>query len=945
MASVSGMRRRMTVPSPGCDSTSMVPPMDSMLVLTTSMPTPRPETLVTAAAVEKPGRKISCRTSVGLILARASWVSRPRSTALAPTLAGSMPAPSSATSTTTWPLSCRARRVSTPSVALPAAARPAAASMPWSTELRTRWVSGSLTASSSVLSSSVSRPSISRRTFLPHCRPRSRTTRGSLDQMWSIGCMRVFMTPSCSSLAIRFSRWEARTRSWSVCRPTYWTIWLRVSTSSPTSSISASSRSTSTRMVLSATARRPGWAPVAADSSAGRSGSTGTTGASTTGVSTTGASTTGASTTGAAATATATGGAGTGTCSTAGTGAGDGTAALARGAGSAGAFVTATSASSSSTTGASGTGASAGTSSSAALIVATVPATSTEPSPPEASMAASRARMVSTICSSASVRRGVRSSAPSRSRGSMFSPTCATSSSRLKARKPLVPLIVWIVRKMLESRSRERGSCSRATRSWSSWSRFSWLSTRNSSTMSSRPSTPASSPWCAIRACPAQRVVLRQCRAPVQVNKRCAATFLGIVDDVLIMVLRAHVDNSATRRPAQFQSPRRRCAERRSAARPGSVTRPGTAAADVNRRGSEPAGGAEFRQERNLRSGSVGECARQPIEQGGDGGQVGQPVRRRGLALADLHRDVPGPQRPEAVLVGDVVTEVEHALGTELVAQPQQRGALVRVGDRELQHVLARLRGVVRPTGGGRSLQQCPAGGRVGDGAHVHGHGGRLDLQPGTGDRLDQRGQARRQLVPGGAQLTRQRAVELGAVAADPAERAGDAAGPLQVLDAAAADQGDGDALDGGQPGEQVGDPGLGDGGRRVVPQPGQDAVVVTGQQQGAAPGQLLQRVLQRLGRAHACSWSDSKNEFAQWSRSCLAMCRRIARIRREASAGSIRSARSSCAFTPAMSCGLTSSACFSSAAAPANSLSTSTPPRSPRAATYSLATRFIPSR
>ena len=44
--------------------------------------------------------------------------------------------------------------------------RASGVSMPWSTALRTRWVSGSLTASSSVLSSSVSLPSISRRTCL-----------------------------------------------------------------------------------------------------------------------------------------------------------------------------------------------------------------------------------------------------------------------------------------------------------------------------------------------------------------------------------------------------------------------------------------------------------------------------------------------------------------------------------------------------------------------------------------------------------------------------------------------------------------------------------------------------------------------------------------------------------------------------------------------------------
>src|SRR3954465_7846862 len=72
MARVSGMRSRMQVPSPACDSTSMVPPIASMLVLTTSMPTPRPETLVTAAAVENPGRKIICSRSCGLIRLSAS---------------------------------------------------------------------------------------------------------------------------------------------------------------------------------------------------------------------------------------------------------------------------------------------------------------------------------------------------------------------------------------------------------------------------------------------------------------------------------------------------------------------------------------------------------------------------------------------------------------------------------------------------------------------------------------------------------------------------------------------------------------------------------------------------------------------------------------------------------------------------------------------------------
>ena len=58
IASVRGMRTRTVVPWPGREFRSTVPPMRSMFVRTTSMPTPRPDTFVTWAAVEKPGRKI-----------------------------------------------------------------------------------------------------------------------------------------------------------------------------------------------------------------------------------------------------------------------------------------------------------------------------------------------------------------------------------------------------------------------------------------------------------------------------------------------------------------------------------------------------------------------------------------------------------------------------------------------------------------------------------------------------------------------------------------------------------------------------------------------------------------------------------------------------------------------------------------------------------------------
>ena len=49
-----------------------MPPMRSILVRTTSMPTPRPETLVTFSAVEKPGRKMNCRICCSLMPAIAA---------------------------------------------------------------------------------------------------------------------------------------------------------------------------------------------------------------------------------------------------------------------------------------------------------------------------------------------------------------------------------------------------------------------------------------------------------------------------------------------------------------------------------------------------------------------------------------------------------------------------------------------------------------------------------------------------------------------------------------------------------------------------------------------------------------------------------------------------------------------------------------------------------
>ena len=83
--------------------------------------------------------------------------------------------------------------------------------MPWSTALRTRCVSGSRIASITVLSSSVSEPSIATLTCLPHLAARSRTTRGSLPHTLPIGCMRVFIMRVCRSVVMRFSRCDVLT--------------------------------------------------------------------------------------------------------------------------------------------------------------------------------------------------------------------------------------------------------------------------------------------------------------------------------------------------------------------------------------------------------------------------------------------------------------------------------------------------------------------------------------------------------------------------------------------------------------------------------------------------------------------------------------------------------------------------------------------------------------
>jgi hypothetical protein len=90
-------------PSPDTDLTSMVPPIWSILVRTTSMPTPRPETEVTAAAVEKPGAKMNLWIWASVSFSSSASVTRPFCSALALILSVFNPRPLSAMQMMMWP--------------------------------------------------------------------------------------------------------------------------------------------------------------------------------------------------------------------------------------------------------------------------------------------------------------------------------------------------------------------------------------------------------------------------------------------------------------------------------------------------------------------------------------------------------------------------------------------------------------------------------------------------------------------------------------------------------------------------------------------------------------------------------------------------------------------------------------------------------------------------
>jgi hypothetical protein len=118
-------------------------------------------------------------------------------------IAGDTPRPSSETVISTRPPRGTARSSMRPQAGLPACSRSPGGSIPWITELRSRWVSGSDRLSRITRSSSVSAPTTVNSTSRPIDRARSRMARGSGPVIIETGRVRIPTAESFSSSSIR----------------------------------------------------------------------------------------------------------------------------------------------------------------------------------------------------------------------------------------------------------------------------------------------------------------------------------------------------------------------------------------------------------------------------------------------------------------------------------------------------------------------------------------------------------------------------------------------------------------------------------------------------------------------------------------------------------------------------------------------------------------------
>ena len=193
------------MPAPGRLWSATVPPSRSTCSLTIGRPSPCPETSVMTKLVLNPERKMSSTGSCAMSIRARRAAAR--------TCSGSIPRPSSETAISIRPFSRgRIAAVIRPRAGLPAASRSSGVSSPWSTALRTRWISGSLIASSTRRSTGSSPPSACHSTSLPSLRARSRTIRGKISSTVAAGVMRTRRVSVSSPSTV------ASIMCWSRCR-------------------------------------------------------------------------------------------------------------------------------------------------------------------------------------------------------------------------------------------------------------------------------------------------------------------------------------------------------------------------------------------------------------------------------------------------------------------------------------------------------------------------------------------------------------------------------------------------------------------------------------------------------------------------------------------------------------------------------------------------------
>src|SRR6266545_4156628 len=194
-----GMRSVNFAPFPGSDSTATEPPRPVTRLRTTSSPTPRPLVSPAWSRVENPGVKMRSSAARAERLAACCSPMIPFLSAAARIFCGLMPRPSSSTVIASRSPSVRAARTILPMRGFAAAARSSGSSMPWSTQLRTRWTSGSFSERRIALSTPVSPPRTTHSTSLPCSRAMSRAARGNPPSTPESGMRRALPIRSARS--------------------------------------------------------------------------------------------------------------------------------------------------------------------------------------------------------------------------------------------------------------------------------------------------------------------------------------------------------------------------------------------------------------------------------------------------------------------------------------------------------------------------------------------------------------------------------------------------------------------------------------------------------------------------------------------------------------------------------------------------------------------------